>query len=70
MSLFSSIGEEGRSTLWSTFISIDSERISYERVIRLLEKHYKCEESLYVRTQKFVNVKQAQRKNLEMFLKE
>ena len=63
LGLCSSIGDEGRSTLLSTSISLDSEEVSYERAIRALEKRYKCEQRLFVRTEKLVNVKQAQRED-------
>ena len=69
LSLLSSIGEEGRSTLLSTGLSVDSEGLTYDGAMAVLERHYKREESLYVRAQKFVTVKQLPSEDARDYLK-
>ena len=55
--LFQSIGAEGRSTLAAAGITRNTDE-TYEAVIAFLRKHYCRTESLYVRTHKYVTVKQ------------
>lgn len=58
LALLKSVGEEGRETLLSEGLTIDSPAISYAVALRVLKKHYEKQESLYVRTQRFVTVRQ------------
>ena len=57
--LFKCIGAEGRNTLAAEGITIENlGDQSYENMVQSLRRHYNRAESLYVRTQKFVTVRQ------------
>ena len=58
LALLKCIGIDGRSTLAAAGYSISSTDLTYDMALGVLKKHYERKESLYVRTQKFVTVRQ------------
>ena len=53
--LLIAIGQEGRNTLRSLGFDKDAQGASFHQAFQLLESHYKREESLYAKAQKFYN---------------
>ena len=66
--LFKCISAEGRSTLSSAGITVKSVGITYYSAIERLERYYSRCESLYVRTQKFVTVRQCAGEDYSSYL--
>ena len=59
VALLSSIGKDGRQTLQSLGFDFEGEQATYERALDLLTGVYGVEETVYVKTMKFVTVSQA-----------
>lgn len=58
VTLLHQIRTTGRNTLEAEGLTLDTEGLTYERAIEVLRKHYEKTDSLYVKTQKFVMVRQ------------
>lgn len=58
MTLLNQIGSTGRKTLAAEGLTLETEDLSYDKAIEVLRKHYEKTDSLYVKTQKFVTVRQ------------
>lgn len=58
LALTSSVGEEGREALVAVGFDVDDRNATYDAALKLLREHFEQEESVYVRTQKFVTVHQ------------
>ena len=56
--LFRSIGQEGRDTLTAMGFNVQNTEATYQQAWDLLDNHYEREDSIYMRTQKFVTVSQ------------
>ena len=59
LALLKCIGVEGRETLSAEGYTMSSPDLTYDIAIDILHNHYSRRESLFVRTQKFVTVRQA-----------
>ena len=58
--LLSAVGSDGVETLQSLGFDVDSDEVNaYDDALALLRTHYEREESIYVKTMKFVTVSQA-----------
>lgn len=66
--LLKSIGMEGRGTLISSGLNINGDEITYDKALEVLVNHYQREDSLYVRTQKFISVNQCADENYRDYM--
>lgn len=69
ITLLKAIGEEGRETLEAEGFSMSQRRFTYDQAMTALKRHYSREESLYVKTQRFVSVKQCAGEDQRDYLK-
>ena len=58
LTLLRCVGSVGREVLRSVGVDITSDNLRYEYLIQLLKDHFGRSESLFVKTHRFVNVRQ------------
>jgi hypothetical protein len=58
LALLQSVGSEGMDVLTAGEFDIDTAEWTYDRSLKVLVAHYEGEESIFIRTQKFVTARQ------------